>query len=320
MVSNEYLEGKTVLVTGGAGFIGSHIVDNLILHGCNVRVLDNFITGQYHNLEKVNKQIDIIYGDIRSFDTCKEAMEGCQFVIHQAALASVPSSLSDPVSTISVNVSGTANIFTAARDIGIKRVVYASSCAVYGNSRQLPLRENGKLNPLSPYALSKLMNEQLATLFSEAFNMSFVGLRYFNVFGPRQSLNGPYAAVIPQYCLACLKNTPPIIYGDGKQTRDFVFVTDVAHINVAALTSNIQNAIYNIGSGNAITINELANVIARISGYSGKFCYKPARSGEVKYSLSDIGLLNSSMLSFGNTNIAKALKEVVEYYRQTIDI
>jgi len=282
------LEGKRCLVTGGAGFIGSHLVDGLLEAGAEVRVLDNFATGHRENLAHCADRIDLIEGDIRDLETCQKACEGVTVVFHQAALGSVPRSVKDPATSLAVNLGGTANVFTAARDASIKRVVYASSSSVYGNNEELPKREGREGAPLSPYAVSKWMTEEVADTYARVYDMEFVGLRYFNVYGPRQDPNGPYAAVIPKFFAACAKGEAPRIYGDGQQSRDFTFVADVVKANMLAATAPIEGAIaLNIGAGSTTTVKELAETIISLVGKNLKPAYADPRPGDVRYSRAD---------------------------------
>jgi nucleoside-diphosphate-sugar epimerase len=282
------LAHKHVLVTGGAGFIGSHLVDGLLAVDAKVRVLDNFATGHRENLAAVASKIEIIDGDIRDEDACAKACKGVSLVFHQAALGSVPRSIEDPATSIVVNVSGTANIFAAARDAGVKRIVYASSSSVYGDNEALPKREGQEGAPLSPYAVSKWMNEELANVFARCYGMTFVGLRYFNVYGARQDPNGPYAAVIPKFFAAIAKGVAPTIYGDGKQMRDFTYVSDVARANMQAAIANTEGAIaINIGAESNTTVTALAKTMIKVMGADLKPRYVDARPGDVMYSRAD---------------------------------
>ncbi len=278
-----------VLVTGGAGFIGSHLVDALLERGANVRVLDNLSSGRRENLAHCQDKVDLRVVDLRDLDACKSACEGVSYVFHQAALGSVPRSLKDPATSLAVNVSGTANIFTAARDAGVKRVVYASSSSVYGDSPTLPKREGNEGNPLSPYALSKWMNEELAGNFTRCFDMQLVGLRYFNIYGPRQSPEGPYAAVIPLFFEACRRGEAPIINGDGEQSRDFTFVADAVRANLLASGAPDEacGTAYNIGANGRTTVNELARLIAEVCGANVTPVHRADRPGDVKHSNAD---------------------------------
>lgn len=295
------IEGARVLVTGGAGFIGSHLVDGLVELGARVRVLDDLSSGKRDNLARHGSEVELLVGDIRDAATCLRATEGVSLVFHEAALGSVPRSMSDPATTLAVNVAGTANVFAAARTAGVARVVYASSSSVYGDSETLPKREGEEGKPLSPYALSKWMNEELAACYARCFDMSFVGLRYFNVFGPRQDPNGPYAAVVPRFFAACAAGVAPVIFGDGAQSRDFTYVGDVVRANLLAATvplpcaiGNVPGAagggsiIANIGAGGSTTVSELAETLCRVAG-DGTLRpeHAPARPGDILHSTAD---------------------------------
>jgi nucleoside-diphosphate-sugar epimerase len=315
MSSKPNLAGFRVLVTGGAGFIGSHLVDALLAAGGAVRVLDNFETGRRENLVHVADQIEIIQADIRDLDACQRACEGVTFVLHQAALGSVPRSMATPANSVAVNVSGTANLFAAARDHGVRRVVYASSSSVYGTSERLPKREGEEGRPLSPYALSKWMNEELADVFERCFGMQLVGLRYFNVYGPRQDPNGPYAAVIPRFFASCRAGNQPVIYGDGAQSRDFTFVGDVVQANLLAMQSESESGrAYNVGAGQRTTVKELADAIIRATGFRGEPRHLPERAGDVKHSLADTSAIRHAFGWSAQTNLDAGLARSAEYY------
>jgi nucleoside-diphosphate-sugar epimerase len=283
-------KGLGVLVTGGAGFIGSHLVDELLDRGASVRVLDNFFSGHRENLAQCIDRIDLIEGDIRNLDTCKKAVDGVAYVFHQAALGSVPRSMDEPALSIEVNVGGTTNVFAASRDAKVRRVVYASSSAVYGDSTRLPKKEGQEGKPLSPYALSKWMNEELADTFARCFGLETVGLRYFNVYGPRQDPNGPYAAVVPRFFDACLRGIAPTIYGDGTQSRDFTFVADVVRANLLAASAPTSSCGrgYNVGAGGTTSVNDLANTIIEVTGAKLRPNYEPPRAGDVPFSQADV--------------------------------
>ncbi|MEQ9317544.1 MAG: SDR family oxidoreductase [Polyangiaceae bacterium] len=289
MTFHEHFRDAPVLVTGGAGFIGSHLVDALVASGARVRVLDNFATGHRHNVKQCHGRIELVEGDIRDLETCRRVCDGVRFVWHEAALGSVPRSMKHPDATIEVNVSGTANVFSAARDAGVERIVYASSSSVYGDSQELPKREGREGQPQSPYALSKWMNEELASVFARCFGMTMVGLRYFNVYGPRQDPSGPYAAVIPRFFAACERGESPTIFGDGLQSRDFTFVQDVVQANLAAMFSPLSGAcVFNIGAAGATTVLDLAEAIGRLSGFDGAPRHESERPGDVRHSRADI--------------------------------
>lgn len=278
-----------VLVTGGAGFIGSHLVDALVERGAKVTVLDDLSNGHEENLEQVRDRIRFIKGDIRDPEACREAVAGATYVFHQAARGSVPRSLADPVGTIDVNVRGTATVFTACRDAKVERVVYASSSSVYGDSTSLPKREGEEGAPLSPYALSKTMSEQLAAVFTRCFGMKQIGLRYFNVYGPRQDPNGPYAAVVPRFFAAYGRNESPVIYGDGEQSRDFTYVSDVVRANLlaAGAPDEAWGRAYNVAPGIGTTVSELAEAVRRACGAGPEARHAPPRAGDVLHSRAD---------------------------------
>lgn len=283
------LAGTPVLVTGGAGFIGSHLVEALVREGALVRVLDDLATGSLENLAPVSEAIDFVEGDIRDLATCRQACQGVHLVFHQAALGSVPRSLADPATTFAVNVAGTANVFSAARDAGCERLVYASSSSVYGDSERLPKREGEEGEPLSPYALSKAMNEQTARVFSRCFRLESVGLRYFNVYGPRQDPEGPYAAVIPRMFRACVAGEPVTIHGDGEQSRDFTFVADAVAANLLAAGASpaATGRAYNVAAGRRTTVNRLAELIGELAGSGADPVHGPPRPGDVRHSQAD---------------------------------
>ena len=283
------LTSVPVLVTGGAGFIGSHLVDALLERGARVRVLDNFSTGRHSNLAHCLERIDLVEGDIRDIETCRRFCANMTYVFHQAARGSVPRSMEDPATTIAVNVTGTANVFSAARDAKVRRVVYASSSSVYGDSEKLPKREGEEGKPLSPYALSKLMNEELAVTFGRCFGLETIGLRYFNVYGPRQDPNGAYAAVIPRFAAACIAGEAPVIYGDGEQTRDFTYVGDAVAANLLAAGASPASCsqAFNVAPGTRVSVNDLALAVREAAGKGLPPRYEPERAGDVRYSQAD---------------------------------
>lgn len=309
------LKGTTVLVTGGAGFIGSHLIDGLLQRGAKVRVLDNLETGHKRNVEHALDQIDFIEGDIRDLDTCQKATAGADYVLHQAALGSVPRSLELPAASIDSNVGGTTNVFTAARDQKVKRVVYASSSSVYGDDERLPKKEGHEGNVLSPYAISKWMNEELADVYERCYGMQLVGLRYFNVYGPRQDPQGAYAAVIPKFFDICRKGGVPTIYGDGEQSRDFTFVADVVRANLLAMraTSGSGRA-YNIGAGGRTTVTDLAETIMKVTGVDGKPKYEDPRAGDIKHSLADFSDMEKAFGWKPEFSLTAGLAKTAEFY------
>ena len=282
------------LVTGGAGFIGSHIVEYLMLNGAKkVRVLDNLMTGNYTNIQKWEDEpnFEYIEGDIRDSSTCMKACKDIDFVSHQAALGSVPRSIKDPVRTNAINTDGFLNMLVAAKDNNVKRFVYASSSSVYGDEPNLPKFEDRIGNPLSPYAVTKATNELYARVFGTTYGMEIIGLRYFNIFGPRQDPNGPYAAVIPIFIDHLEKQIPVYIDGDGGQTRDFTFVENAVQANVRAMFTQIEGATgetYNIAFGKNYTVNHLFNVIRDGMNTKQEAIHRESRAGDVRNSLADI--------------------------------
>jgi UDP-N-acetylglucosamine 4-epimerase len=278
-----------VTVTGGAGFIGSHLVDALVGAGAKVTVIDSLLTGRETNLSVVAGRIRFEKADIRDMDACRRAFTGAQMVFHLAALGSVPRSMKDPVNTLDHNVRGTANVFTAARDASVERVVYSSSSSVYGDSTVLPKREGEEGRALSPYALSKVMNEQLAELYGRVYGMSFIGLRYFNVYGPRQDPNGPYAAVVPRFFAAVRRGVAPVIYGDGEQSRDFTYVGDVVRANLLAASAPPAacGRAYNVAPGSGTTVNALARAILDACDSGLDPIHEPRRPGDILHSRAD---------------------------------
>jgi len=305
-----------VLVTGGAGFIGSHLAEYLLKEGFFVRLLDNLSTGKKENIENFLDKIEFIEGDIRDFETCMKATEGIDVVFHLAALGSVPRSIEKPQETISVNISGTTNIFFASIKKGIKKIIYASSSSVYGDSEELPKREGREGKPLSPYAYSKKSNEEIASIFNKIYGVDFIGLRYFNVYGPRQSPNGPYAAVIPRFFKAYLKGVPPEIFGDGNQTRDFTYVEDAVKANLLAYKSDKEswNRVYNVSGGKQTKILDLACEIGKLFNSNLNPSFKPKREGDVLHSLADLTLSKKYLKYNPSVDLKEGLEKSKKYY------
>lgn len=349
------LQGAPVLVTGGAGFIGSHLVDALLALGAHVVVLDNLSTGQLDNLRHhldeakrrtvsglliedrcpiitngSGKQLTLVVGDIRSESHCRsafEVLEACSqkaggqpaIVFHQAALGSVPRSLAHPGEALDVNVAGTARVLESAREAKVKRVVFASSSSVYGDSPRLPKREGEEGRPLSPYALSKVMNEQMAHLFARCFGMELVGLRYFNVYGPRQDPSGPYAAVVPRFLQAYLRGKAPTIYGDGEQTRDFTYVADAVRANLLAAVAPREacGQAYNVAPGVATSILELALLVRELVGGGPEPRHAPPRPGDVRHSLADTAKARDALGFVASTDLRAGLEATLRCFPQT---
>lgn len=281
----------TYLVTGGAGFIGSHISEALLDRGETVRVFDNLATGRETNLAALNGRIESIHGDLRDIEALKAAMRGVEVVFHQGALASVPRSIADPVASLETNINGTQNVLLAARDMGVRRVVYASSSSVYGNTPVLPKREDMPTNPMSPYAVQKLTGELLCGVFTRIYGLETVALRYFNVFGPRQDPASEYAAVIPRFLTALIEGRRPIVYGDGEQTRDFTYIANVVQANLLAATApDAVGRAMNIGCGEQISLNAVLQLTGELLGVQVEADYREPRSGDVRDSLADIHL------------------------------
>jgi UDP-N-acetylglucosamine 4-epimerase len=316
-----------VLVTGGAGFIGSNLVENLLKHPQVdfVRVLDNLATGSANNIEEFysNPNFEFIEGDIRDFTTCLRACEGIDLISHQAALGSVPRSIKDPVTTNEVNIGGTLNIFTAAKEKNIKRVVYASSSSVYGDHPGLPKIETIIGKPLSPYAITKYVNELYAEVFARLYDMELIGLRYFNVFGPKQNPAGPYAAVIPLFAEAFLNNKSPVINGSGDHSRDFTFIDNVVQANILCLfTKNKEaiNQVYNIGCGHQTSLLQLARFIKKIAGSDVDPVHGAERPGDVKHSLADISKAKNLLGYNPSISVEDGLSKTVSWYKRKLKV
>ena len=281
--------GTTYLVTGGAGFIGSHIAAALLDRGENVRVFDNMLTGREINLAALAGRAEFFQGDLRDRAALEVAMKGAEVVFHQGAIASVPRSIADPVGSLEINVNGTQNVLLAARDMGVRRVVYASSSAVYGDAPTLPKREDLPTNTLSPYAVQKLAGELLCDVFTRIYGLETVALRYFNVFGPRQDPASEYAAVVPRFLTMLLEGQRPVVFGDGEQTRDFVYIANVVQANLqAAVSPAAVGHAMNIGCGERISLNEVLRLAGTLLGVTVEAEYREARPGDVRDSVADI--------------------------------
>ena len=311
-----------ILVTGGAGFIGSNLVERLLSleHISKVRVLDNFSTGNRANLIgfEGHPKYEFMEGDIRDYTTCLAACENMHLVSHQAALGSVPRSIADPLSTNAVNITGTLNVFTAAKETGIRRVIYAASSSTYGDSTELPKVEHRIGKPLSPYAVTKYVNELYADVFANLYGMELIGLRYFNVFGPRQSPNGAYAAVIPLFLKHLLANESPIIHGDGSTSRDFTYIENVLQANCLALfteNSEAVNQVYNVACGESSTLNQLFTHLKNIVGSDIKAVYGNDRLGNIPHSLADISKIQTLLKYEPTVKIEEGLRRTVAVFK-----
>ncbi len=305
------------LVTGGAGFIGSHIVQRLLERGDRVVILDNFSTGKWENLESVKDDVEIITGDLRETQRVAQAVRGVEMIFHQAAMVSVPQSMQDPQFCFDVNVQGTLNLLQAASPAGVRQVVLASSCAVYGDSADYPLRESGETMSLSPYAASKRITEVYADLYTRTTDMDVTALRYFNVYGPRQSPDSEYAAAIPIFVRQLLDGKAVKIYGDGLQSRDFVFVDDIVRANFLASESpESAGGVFNVCTGNEITIEALVHVLREIIPNTPAARLVPPRPGDIYRSLGDPSLAGQHMGFESQTDLLDGLRQTVEWMCQ----
>jgi nucleoside-diphosphate-sugar epimerase len=303
-----------VLVTGGAGFIGSHIAGELATQGHEVRVLDDFSSGRRQNLDEI--EVELFEGDVRDNDLVRRAVDAVQIIFHEAALVSVSHSLDNPLLCYDVNLMGTLNLLAAACHAGVERMVLASSAAVYATSAQ-PVSEGAQLAPLSPYAASKLAMEECASMYARAYGLPTVCLRYFNVYGPRQSPHSPYAAVIPLFIEALRRGEQPVVFGDGEQRRDFVYVRDVVRANLLAMQSEpAAGQIVNIGSGTSTTINELVDVLAELIPGSPPPVSGPPRPGDIRFSQSEIDLARRLLDFKPQTDLRQGLKETVGWFAE----
>jgi UDP-N-acetylglucosamine 4-epimerase len=319
------LINKKILITGGAGFIGSNLCEYFLTNGNEVVCLDNFSTGHKHNIEEFinNPNFTLIEGDIRNLSDCQRAVEGVDYVLHEAALGSVPRSLKDPITTNEVNIGGFLNMLVASKDAGVKRFVYAASSSTYGDSEALPKVEEVIGKPLSPYAITKYVNELYADIFSKAYGLETIGLRYFNVFGRRQDPNGAYAAVIPLFVKKLMNHESPVINGDGMHSRDFTYIDNVIQMNeLALLTENKEaiNTVYNTAVGERTTLNELVNLLKQyLSEYDSEIAnieikYGPMRDGDIPHSLASV---EKAILILGyhpSFNFESGLNDAVEWY------
>jgi nucleoside-diphosphate-sugar epimerase len=305
------------LITGGAGFIGSNIVEELLKRGEQVCVLDNFSTGRRPNLnEYINHpNLEIIEGDLRSFHIVRQAAKGVDYILHQGALPSVPRSINDPITSNDVNILGTLNILEAAKEFGVKRVVFASSSSVYGNNLTLPKEEMMPVSPLSPYAVTKYAAERYSQVFHQIYGLETVALRYFNVFGPKQDPTSEYSAVIPKFIKLIMKDEEPIIYGDGMQSRDFTFVQNNINANLLACTApNAAGEVFNIACGERYTLIDLINGINKILGKNIEPKFLENRAGDVKHSLADIAKAKSILDYKVETDFYEGLERTVDYF------
>jgi UDP-glucose 4-epimerase len=308
------------VVTGGAGFIGSHISRGLLKRGRRVRVIDNLSTGRLSNIEDLQDEFpdsfELVQEDIRDLEILRKLLKGSQTVYHQAAVPSVQRSVENPIESNEANINGTLNVFLAARDAGVGRTVYASSSSVYGDSEMLPKQESMQANPISPYAVAKYTNELYGKVFSNIYDLPCIGLRYFNVFGPFQDPSSDYAAVIPKFITRMLRGQPPIIFGDGEQSRDFTFVENVVAANLGAASSQVRGLSLNIACGERFTLNQLVEKLNEILGTDLVARYEEPRPGDVKHSLAAIENAKEAIGFSPEIGFLEGLKRTVEWYRE----
>jgi UDP-glucose 4-epimerase len=301
-----------VLVTGGAGFIGSHLASALLEQGQSVRILDNFSTGSRSNLQVLRDEAEIVEGDIQSYERVNRAVTGCEIVFHQAALPSVPRSIQDPLTSNATNVIGTLNVLLASRDHDVKRVILASSSSVYGANPSLRKREDDQTLPISPYATAKLAGENYARSFHQVYGLETVALRYFNVFGPRQDPNSEYSAVIPRFIIQLAAGEFPIIFGDGKQSRDFTYVDNVVEANLRAVDAPAAGEVYNVACGERTTLNDLCGELRDILQTDVESVHTAARAGDVQHSLADISKARQALGYAPSVGLREGLELTVE--------
>jgi UDP-glucose 4-epimerase len=307
-----------VLVTGGGGFIGSHLAEHLLERGYRVRILDNFATGRRSSVAALDGQVELIEGDIQSYERVNKALAGCEVVFHLAALPSVPRSVQDPLTSNATNVIGTLNVLLAARDRGVRRVVYASSSSVYGSGGgTTPKQEDKPTMPISPYATAKLAGEGYARSFHEVYGLETVSLRYFNVFGPRQDPTSQYAAVIPNFIGALLAGQPPVIFGDGEQSRDFTYVANVVQANVLAMDApGVAGKVYNIACGERVTLNRLVGELRGLLDSDVDPAYAAPRAGDIKHSVADLSLARAELGYEPEVQLREGLERTIEHFNE----
>jgi nucleoside-diphosphate-sugar epimerase len=311
---------STYLVTGGAGFIGSHLAEELVRRGQRVRVVDSLVTGKRTNLAHVSP-VEFIKADLGDLEVARRAVEGCDFVLHQAAIPSVPRSVADPITTNLANVDATLNVLVAARDAGVKRLVFAGSSSVYGDAATLPKDEGMTPNPLSPYALQKLVGEQYLRMFTRLYGLETVSIRYFNVFGPRQDPSSPYSGVISVFATALLDNRAPTIYGDGGQTRDFTYVANVVDgVLRACEAPKASGEVINVATGGRISLNDLFREMKAIIGATVEPAYVESRQGDVRDSQADIRKARSLLGYQPTVSFEEGLKRTIEWYRTAVNV
>jgi nucleoside-diphosphate-sugar epimerase len=306
-----------VLVTGGGGFIGSHLAAHLLERGYRVRVLDNFATGRRENLFALAGEVEVVEGDIQSYERVNKAVAGCEIVFHQAALPSVPRSVQDPLTSNATNVIGTLNVLLAARDHEVRRVICASSSSVYGTNTEMPKREDGPAVPISPYATAKLAGEGYARSMHLVYGLDTVALRYFNVFGPRQDPTSQYAAVIPNFISALMAGRRPVIFGDGEQSRDFTYVANIVQANMIAIDAQgAAGRVYNVACGERVTLNRLVSELRYLLGSDLEPDYAPARPADIRHSLADLSRARSELGYEPAVLLREGLERTIQHFRE----
>jgi nucleoside-diphosphate-sugar epimerase len=307
------------LVTGGSGFIGSHIVEALVREGHRVRVLDDLSTGRRRNLKAVARDVELVEGDCSDLPTVRKAVKGMEAVLHEAAVPSVARSVKDPVLAHRTNATATLNVLLAARDAGVRRVLYAGSSSVYGDTKELPKREDMAPRPLSPYAVGKHTGEQYMRIFSSLYGLETLTLRYFNVFGPRQDPSSPYSGVISLFATALFTKKTPVIYGDGLQSRDFTYVANVVEGNLLALRPGVaaRGQVVNLATGHRVTLKTLLKTLGKLTGHPAKARFAEPRAGDVRHSLADIRLAGRLLGYKPKVSFEEGLRRTVEWYRES---
>jgi nucleoside-diphosphate-sugar epimerase len=308
----------TYLITGVAGFIGSALARAVLAQGDQVRGIDNLSTGKRENLAEIRDHIDLREADLLDISAVREACSGVDYILHQAAIPSVPRSVKDPLESNRANVDATVNVLVAARDAKVKRVVYAASSSAYGDTPTLPKREDTPPNPISPYAVAKLAGEFYMTSFWRCYGLPTVSLRYFNIFGPRQDPSSPYSGVLAKFITQMLKHETPTIFGDGKQSRDFTYVDNVVNANLLACrapANQVAGRVFNVATGSRIDLNEAFEVLKKLTGYAGKMNYETERAGDVKHSLADLTLAEKNLGYKPSVHFEEGLRRTIDWYR-----
>ena len=311
------------LVTGGAGFIGSNLTKALLTEGHTVRVLDNFLTGKRENLADISDahrdRFELVEGDLRNLDTVRNSVKGIDYILHQGALPSVPRSVADPVLSNEINVTGTLNLLVAARDAGVRRVLFAASSSAYGDTPELPKRETMATNPKSPYAAQKLAGEHYMRIFYEIYGLETIALRYFNVFGPSQDPMSTYAAVIPRFITSVLRGEPPVVYSDGLQTRDFTYIDNVVQANIAGCSAPKEacGKVFNIACGERISLLDILEIVYAEAGKRILPKFEPQRAGDVRDSLADISRARDLLRYHPRVSFQEGLKKTFNWFRET---